>query len=483
MTAPTLRFRGGKAMSSVPLLYFVVWAISICVAGAPDENGLILGAVIGITVGMWLCKDRWWNYAEEVMTGMANRVATVTILAWFWAGMFAQVLRAGGLVDGLVWLGGASHATGGVFAGATFVLAATFATAVGTGYGTTVAFTTLMYPAGLIMGADPVWLFAAILSGAAFGDNLAPVSDTTVVSATTQETDIPGVVRSRFKYAIIAAVPALLIFTLFGGGGGAVDPTQAERILAETADPRGLILLVPFVLVIFLALRGNHILVTLTWGIVSAVGLGLLFRLFDVAAVISLDVEQKSVGGALVQGITGYLSMSILVLLIVAGGHIMKLGGAMDAIVGGLARMAGRSVARAEVSMWSIIFALNVFITINTAAEITAAPVISQLGKRFKLHPYRRANFLDAVSSALGYIFPWGGGVLIGYQTIRVLEGQYDFVTPVSPTDVWPFVLHGWFLALVMLLAAITGFGRRFEAPDGKPVKTPPDSGATATVR
>ena len=74
-----------------------------------------------------------------------------------------------------------------------------------------------MFPSGLILGADPVWLFAAILSGAAFGDNLAPVSDTTVVSATTQETDIPGVVRSRFKYAIAAAVPTLVIFLIFGG--------------------------------------------------------------------------------------------------------------------------------------------------------------------------------------------------------------------------------------------------------------------------
>jgi Na+/H+ antiporter NhaC len=459
----------------VPLVFFVVWAIAICVAGAPDENGLILGATLGITVGMFLCKDRWWSYAEEIMAGMANKIATVTIMAWFWAGMFAQVLRAGGLVDGLVWMGGASNATGGVFVGATFVLAATFASAVGTGYGTTVAFTTLMYPAGLIMGADPVWLFAAILSGAAFGDNLAPVSDTTVVSATTQETDIPGVVRSRFKYAIIAAAPALVIFTIMGGGGAAVDPAQAERILAETADPRGLVLLVPFALVIFLALRGNHILVTLTWGIVSAIALGFAFGLFNVADVIALDTEQKLVTGALVQGITGYLSMAILVLLIVAGGHIMKLGGAMDAIVEGLAKIAGKSVARAEVAMWSIIFALNAFITINTAAEITAAPVISQLGKRFKLHPYRRANFLDAVSSALGYIFPWGGGVLIGYQTIRVLQGQYDFVSPVSPTEVWPFVLHGWFLALVMLIAAISGFGRRFEGPDGKPVKSPPE--------
>lgn len=475
MIAPTLRFRGGRAASAVPLLFFVVWAIAICVAGAPDENGLVLGAVLGITVGMFLCKDRWWDYAEEVMVGMANKIATVTIMAWFWAGMFAQVLRAGGLVDGLVWLGGVSNATGGVFVGATFTLAAVFASAVGTGYGTTVAFMTLMYPAGLIMGADPVWLFAAVLSGAAFGDNLAPVSDTTVVSATTQETDIPGVVKSRFKYAIIAAVPALIIFTLMGGGGSAVDPAQAERILAETADPRGLVLLVPFALVIFLALRGHHILVTLTWGIVSATALGLGFNLFTPTDVVSLDTSQKIVGGALVQGITGYLSMSILVLLIVAGGHIMKLGGAMDAIVEGLARMAGKSVARAEVAMWSIIFSLNAFITINTAAEITAAPIVSQLGKRFKLHPYRRANFLDAVSSALGYIFPWGGGVLIGYQTLRLLEGQYDFITPVSPTEVWPYVLHGWFLALVMLIAAITGFGRRFEGPDGEPVKTPPE--------
>ncbi|MEJ2719775.1 MAG: Na+/H+ antiporter NhaC family protein, partial [bacterium] len=456
MTETNLRFYGGKAASAIPLLFFIGWAIAICVAGAPDENGLILGAAMGLVLGMFFCRDRWWNYAEEVFAGMANRIATVAIVAWFWAGMFAQVLREGGLVDGLVWLGGVSHASGGIFVGATFILAATFASAVGTGYGTTVAFCTLMFPAGLIMGANPVWLFAAILSGAAFGDNLAPVSDTTVVSAATQETDIPGVVRSRFKYAVTAAIPALILFSVFGGGGSAVDPAEAERLFAEAAAPSGLILLIPFALVIGLALRGYHILVTLTWGIISAVALGLAFNLLEPGQVITLDTEAKRVGGALVTGITGYLSMAILILMIVAGGHIMKIGGALDAIVAKLAAFAGRSVARAEVAIWDIVFALNIFITINTAAEITAAPVVSQLGKKFKLHPYRRANMLDAVSSALGYIFPWGGGVLIGYQTIRNLEGTYDFVHAVSPTQVWPFVLHGWFLAAVMLTAAIT---------------------------
>lgn len=469
-----LAFRGGKVSAAVPLAFFVLWAIGISVAGAPDTNGLILGAVIGLTLGMFLTRGPWSVYAQHVFEGMADRIASVTIVAWFWAGMFASVLQAGGLVEGLVWLGGVWNVTGSLFVAATFLLAATFASAVGTGYGTTVAFATLMFPAGIVMGADPVWLFAAILSGAAFGDNLAPVSDTTVVSATTQETDIPGVVRSRFKYAAAAALPALLLFALLGRGDGVIDPVRAEALLAESASPQGLVLLIPFALVIVLALRGQHILVSLTWGIALAIVLELMLGLASRGEILSFDPDNDLVGGALIDGITGYISLAVLVLLIVAAGHLMKEGGAMDGVVNGLKSLAGRSVARAEAAMWGIVFSLNAFITINTAAEITAAPVISELGKRFRLHPYRRANILDAVTSALGYIFPWGGGVLIGYQTIRNLEGVYEFVTAVPPTQVWPFVLHGWFLAAVMLIAALTGFGRTYAAEDGSETRTPP---------
>lgn len=470
-----LRFFGGPAGAAVPIACFVVWAVGISVAGAPSEQGLILGMLGGLVAGMFLCRSRWSDYAQEIFNGMANPIATVTIMAWFWAGMFAQVVRAGGLVDGLVWLGGVSQATGGTFVGATFLLAAVFASAVGTGYGTAVAFCTLMFPTGMILGADPVWLFAAILSGAAFGDNLAPVSDTTVVSATTQGTDIPGVVRSRFRYAIVAALPALVLFTLLGGAGeGAVDRQAADALFAESASPTGLILLIPFALVIALALRGANIIVTLTWGIITAVVLQLGLGLSSPEAILFIDPDNDQVGGALVDGVTGYVGLAVLVLLIVAGGHLMKVGGALDAIVGALRRFAGDSVARAEVAIWTLVFSLNSFITINTAAEITAAPVVSELGSRFRLHPYRRANFLDAVTSAIGYIFPWGGGILIGYQTIRNLQDTYDFVEAVPPTDVWMYVLHGWFLAAVMLVSAITGFGRRYEGPDGQPVKEPP---------
>ena len=57
MSQPTLAFRGGKISAAIPLVFFICWAIAISVAGAPSENGLILGAVIGITLGMFLCRD------------------------------------------------------------------------------------------------------------------------------------------------------------------------------------------------------------------------------------------------------------------------------------------------------------------------------------------------------------------------------------------------------------------------------------------
>src|SRR5699024_11439908 len=99
-----------------------------------------------------------------------------------------------------------------------------------------------MYPAGVAVGGDPTFLFAAILAGAVFGDNLAPVSDTTIVTATTQEADVPGVVRSRFKYSIAAAVPAVILFAIFGGGGSTTNQPSAGSIM-ESVGPSGLIML------------------------------------------------------------------------------------------------------------------------------------------------------------------------------------------------------------------------------------------------
>ncbi|AHG03265.1 sodium:proton antiporter [Halobacterium sp. DL1] len=202
-------FYGGKWMSAFPLAFFVVWAIfQSGILRIGDTTGLVAGMLVGLIVGLLFVKGSWKGYANTIFEGMTRRVAATAVVAWLWAGMFAETIQVGGFVGGLVWAADAAGIGAALFPAATFILAALLATGIGTGYGTTVAFTTLFFPAGVLLGASPVLLFGAILSGAVFGDNLAPVSDTTIVSAVTQDSDIGGVVASRFKYAIVAAVIA-----------------------------------------------------------------------------------------------------------------------------------------------------------------------------------------------------------------------------------------------------------------------------------
>lgn len=101
------------------MLFFILWAILISkiVLDVSSVEGLIVGSVLGLALGMFLCRSNWHNYAQAVFDGMSQSVGVVAIVAWFWAGMFASVLQAGGLVDGLVWFGMTTGLQGGFFAG------------------------------------------------------------------------------------------------------------------------------------------------------------------------------------------------------------------------------------------------------------------------------------------------------------------------------------------------------------------------------
>ncbi|ELK46427.1 Na+/H+ antiporter NhaC family protein [Halobacillus sp. ACCC02827] len=467
-----LEFRGGVFAATIPLVFFIIWAIVLSVTELVTEQGLVLGMVIGIALGLFFCRSKWADYAQALITGMAQPVGIVAIIAWFWAGMFANMLSAGGLVDGLIWFGFQTGLEGGMFVGITFLLAGLFATAVGTGYGTVATFGVLMYPAGVILGADPVLLLAAILSGAVFGDNLAPVSDTTIVSATTQEADVPGVVRSRFKYSIAAAIPALILFVTFGGGG----ETGSEAIISQLQNevsPNGLVMLIPFALVLYLALSGQHLLTSLSWGILASVVFIFLSgtSLTEVLHIYKNEAGEAVVEGALIDGIGGYFNMAVLILFILAAAYLLEVAGTMDVIKNFFLRLINNVVRRAELSIFGIVAFLNMFITINTAAEIAAAPFVRKLGKELNIHPYRRANFLDTVTSSLGYIFPWSGGVLLAWTTVRGAAEQYDFLPVIGPGEVFPFVFQGWGLLIVMLIAAWTGWGLRYTGKNGEEIK------------
>ena len=484
----TIDFRGGRVMSAVPIVFFIGWAIvQTGLLGIGDESGLIAGMLIGLILGMLFVRGPWTQYANAIFEGMSQKVAVTAIVAWLWAGMFAQTLQAGGFVNGLGWLAELFGVGPALFPAVTFILAALLATGIGTGYGTVIAFVALFFPAGVALGADPVLMFGAILSGAVFGDNLAPVSDTTIVSAVTQDSDVGGVVASRFKYALVAAGLAFLAYIVAGVMTPVTEiAVEAREVMAAEAAPGSLLHLASMAVVIFLAVRGRHIIEAISWGLLTAVALNLVFGLApassmlvfrvaddtwaagafgDLGIVESVPAADTGVGGSIYNGAAGFVTMSVLILLVIAGAYVMIRGGGFQALQDWLLRAVAKTVRSAEMTMVAATAAINAAITINTAAEIAVAPYIASIGKRFNINGYRRANILDANTSALGYIFPWSGGVLIGFAQMRLLVNDYEWFTSamvVSPVQAWPWVFHGWLLVMVFLFAAWTGFGREY---------------------
>jgi Na+/H+ antiporter NhaC len=492
-TTDELTFYGGRALSALPIVLFILWAIfQSGVLGIGDTQGLVAGMLVSLIVGMLFARGHWKKYANTIFEGMTQRVAVTAIVAWLWAGMFADTIQTGGFVDGLVWAATTLDVGAALFPALTFVFAGLLATGIGTGYGTAAVFTALVFPAGVLLGADPVLMFGSILSGAVFGDNLAPVSDTTIVSAVTQDADIGGVVASRFKYAVIAAVLALSSY-LVAGAATAGQPLDVAADVVGNVGPLGLVHLVSIGVVIVSAVQGRHIVEAISWGLIVSsvfnVALGLapasamiVFRAPETSGVASavagapvvgavvqtVPTAEVGVGGSIYTGAVGFFPLIVLVLLIVAAAQIMREGGAFEALQDWLLETVATSVRRAELTMVLGTAIVNAMITINTAAEIAIAPYIRTLGQRFNINGYRRANILDANTSALGYIFPWGGGVLAGYAVMTNLPGQYEWFTEamlVNPAAVWPYVFHGWFLVGVFVLAALTGYGLEY-VPD-----------------
>ncbi|USZ68890.1 Na+/H+ antiporter NhaC family protein [Halorussus salilacus] len=486
-----IEFYGGPIASTIPIALFIAWAIvQSGLFRIGDTTGLVAGMLLALIVGMFFAKGDWKTYANTIFEGMTQRVAATAIVAWLWAGMFADTIQAGGFVGGLVWAADFLSVGAALFPAVTFILAGLLATGIGTGYGTTIAFTGLFFPAGVLVGANPVLLFGAILSGAVFGDNLAPVSDTTIVSAVTQDSDIGGVVASRFKYAIVAAVLAFAGYLVAGASMSGVEVAESANVLAESARPLGLVHLASIAAVIFTAVRGRHIVEAISWGIIVAAVANLAFGLASVADMVvfrapdssgfaeSLSFlpflttvpagsDQVGVGGSIYSGASGFFPLIVLTLLIVAGARIMIKGGGFEAIQDFLLNRVATNVRRAETTMVLGTASVNAMITINTAAEIAIAPYIARIGERFNINGYRRANILDANTSALGYIFPWAGGVLVGYAEMQSLVGAegFEWFTRemlVNPAEVWPFVFHGWFLFGIFVLSALTGFGLEY---------------------
>ena len=460
---PPLPFHLGLAGAAIPIVVFAAGAAWLGFSGAPDERGLWPILIGALGAGLLLAK-RASDYSAAAIRGMSRPIVMLMVAAWLLAGIFSVLLRESGLIHALVWAGGEVGVRGGGFVLLAFLISVLFSTATGTSLGTILICAPLLYPAAGVLEAKPVMLIGAILAGATFGDNVSPVSDTTIASASSQRAPMGGVVRSRLRYALPAAAVAAVILALLGGAdAGALADPAAGRVAAGahpgslTGDPSALSMLLAPLATFLMLWRGRGLVESLFAGVAAAVVVALATGLVSAHDLLYIDRTAFRAQGLILDGMEGAVGIVVFTILLMGIVGAAQEAGILDRLARGRSR-AGETERRAELRIFGVTSLAVIVTTHSVMAILAVGDLVRESGRRAGIGRFRRANLLDMTVCTYPFLLPFfiptilassatGSGEPFGVPRVTALEA--GLANPYS-----------WALLAVTLAAIATGWGR-----------------------
>lgn len=323
--------------------------------------------------------------------GAGDRNVLMMIWIFVLAGAFANTAETIGAIDASVNLVLAILPDKLVLAGI-FLASCFISMSIGTSVGTIVALVPVAAGIAMETGADVPFMTAIVAGGAFFGDNLSFISDTTIASTRTQECGMRDKFRVNIRIVAPAALLVTVIYVIMGLGGGA--DTQSS--------PIEWVKLVPYALVIGLAVAGVNVVSVLAVGIAVNAVIGFAYGSLTWAW--WLESVGKGIG-----------SMGELIIVTMLAGGMLELirhNGGLDFIIRLMTRRI-RSKRGAELSIAALVSLANLCTANNTIAIITTGRIAKDITAKFGLDPRKTASILDTFSCFVQGLIPYGAQLLM----------------------------------------------------------------------
>ena len=452
-----IEFRFGKAGKLLPLLVaaaMIGWAA----VSQSNVNGYVLAFFAALVTGVIFAKDEK-AYGEALVYGLSKPMFAVIVLAVILAAVSGRLISASGVVQTIAAYVVAAGFTGKLFVAATFLITCVLAFATGTSVGTYFVVIPILFPVGVMAGAAPEFMIGAIVSGAAFGDNLGPISDTTIASSATQHADLGTVVKTRTRYSLPAAAGAMILFLLFSKtreGGAATQAAGGE------ANPVSLVMLAVPLVIIVLCMMRKHLITALSWGILAGIAVGLLFGIYRTEDLIAFP-GGFSVSGAVIDAISGTSGTVAMLVAVFSLLGVLECGGLFEDVKGLLERFAKKERS-SEVTIVLSVGILSMVTGVISVAIVALGDLVNEIGERAGVNRYRRANLLDCTGCVFCFLAPWTVHCVIPAQ----LSAQFGEGFAVAPASV-PFVnFYSLCMLAVLAAALLTGYGSKPPGRDEK---------------
>ena len=348
-----------------------------------------------VALGLWLARRRGVPAQDALLKGIADPDIVLMCLIFLLAGAFAMVTNKIGAVDAVVALGVGALPPMLILPGV-FLLAGFLSLSVGSSMGTIAAITPIALGVADASGLDRALVVGAVIGGATFGDNLSLISDTAIAAARTQGCTV----REKFRENVRIALPAALLTLVVLAFVGEASPVQS----AEHASPW---LIVPYLVVLVLALSGLDVLAVL--------GVGLA-----VAALFGAGFAQHGYGvaefaGDIYAGFESVFEITLLALLIGGLGALIKASGGLAWLAQAISRIARGNDGRrtGEWSIAALASVTDVFTANNTVAILISGGVARDIAERHRVPPARAASVLDIFVCCVQSLLPYGAQILL----------------------------------------------------------------------
>lgn len=445
-----IEYRFGKAGSLAPLVAaaaMIIWAAF----SQSNVNGYVLAFFAALVTGVIFAKDEK-AYGEALVYGLSKPMFAVIVLAVILAAVSGKLISASGAVQTIAAYVVAAGFTGKLFVAATFLITCLLAFATGTSVGTYFVVIPILFPVGVMAGASPEFMIGAIVSGAAFGDNLGPISDTTIASSATQHADLGTVVKTRTRYSLPAAAGALILFLVFSkttDGGSSIEGTDG------VVNPVSLIMLVVPVVIIVLCMMRKHLITALSWGILCGIAAGLVSGIYTVGDLVAFP-GGFSVSGVIIEAITGTVGTVAMLIGVFALLGVLECSGFFEDVGALLARLAKKERST-EATIVLSVGILSMITGVISVAIVALGDLINEIGEKAGVNQYRRANLMDCTGCVFCFLAPWTVHCVIPAQLTASFGEGYG----VAPGSV-PFVnYYSLCMLVILVMAVVMGYGRK----------------------
>lgn len=453
MNESKLKFYGGSFGAFVPLLVFMACMVLIAAMKMVSLVLFCMAGFAGLCTAFLLAKDKK-EFEEAVVEGIRNKTLCVIIFAFLLAGILSQELRQSGLINGLIWAMTSLGLNAAFLPLIGFLASCLISVSTGTSNGAIIAVMPVLLPASTAVGASPALIAGAIVSGAVFGDNLAPISDTTIASAVTQGAEVRDVVRTRLPYSLIAAAVSAVLFIIMGFKTAS---TAALPELADSGSAMTLLMLVIPVIMVFLMLRGWNLVGTLL--VCDMIGFVFLlaFGFVEPAKLIAAD-------GPIGAGLTGMLNVICFSFFMFALLELLNRSGELDKLMEGISRKA-TTPRKAEGLSAVIEIVAGFAIDAASVSILFVGPIVRKILGQHNIEKTRGSNIIDGFGTAFAGIVPYNP---VGLNAVSLAIASGVVADGFSFLDYLPYLYQSYMLIILFTLSIITGIGRRFETADNK---------------